>query len=189
MKVNEALKQSGGQFTKEINALVKQRYLNKGGTPMNRNNYRIELVSDLEDAPKFNKGGLYQEGGMQDDGMDRDPVSGNEIPPCSLAKEVRDDIPPQLSEGEYVVPADVVQYYGLKFFEDLRDKAKMALARMERDGRIGGEPVDTEPQMDTGDFPFSVDELQNFSEGGTPRGYQPWWGCYICRYTCDNNAT
>ena len=180
-QINEALKQSGGQFTKEINELVKQRTklkqnLNKGGTPMNRNNYRVELVSDLEDAPKFNKGGLYQEGGMQDDGMDRDPVSGNEIPPGSLAKEVRDDIPAQLSEGEYVVPADVVQYYGLKFFEDLRDKAKMALARMEQDGRIGGEPVDTEPQMDTGDFPFSVDELQTFSEGGTPRGYQPGGG-------------
>ena len=180
-QINEALKQSGGQFTKEINELVKQRTklkqnLNKGGTPMNRNNYRVELVSDLEDAPKFNKGGLYQEGGMQDDGMDRDPVSGNEIPPGSLAKEVRDDIPAQLSEGEYVVPADVVQYYGLKFFEDLRDKAKMALSRMEQDGRIGGEPVDTEPQMDTGDFPFSVDELQTFSEGGTPRGYQPGGG-------------
>ena len=180
-QINEALKQSGGQFTKEINELVKQRTklkqnLNKGGTPMNRNNYRVELVSDLEDAPKFNKGGLYQEGGMQDDGMNRDPVSGNEIPPGSLAKEVRDDIPAQLSEGEYVVPADVVQYYGLKFFEDLRDKAKMALARMERDGRIGGEPVNTEPQMDTGDFPFSVDELQTFSEGGTPRGYQPGGG-------------
>ena len=152
------------------------RSYSKGGTPMNRNNYRVELVSDLEDAPKFNKGGLYQEGGMQDDGMNRDPVSGNEIPPGSLAKEVRDDIPAQLSEGEYVVPADVVQYYGLKFFEDLRDKAKMALARMEQDGRIGGEPVDTEPQMDTGDFPFSVDELQTFSEGGTPRGYQPGGG-------------
>ena len=159
----------------EFHSSLKKDF-NKGGTPMNRNNYRVELVSDLEDAPKFNKGGLYQEGGMQDDGMNRDPVSGNEIPPGSLAKEVRDDIPAQLSEGEYVVPADVVQYYGLKFFEDLRDKAKMALARMERDGRIGGEPVDTEPQMDTGDFPFSVDELQTFSEGGTPRGYQPGGG-------------
>ena len=60
-QINEALKQSGGKFTKEINNLVKQRKklkqnLNKGGTPMNRNNYRVELVSDLEDAPKFNKG-------------------------------------------------------------------------------------------------------------------------------------
>lgn len=140
------------------------------------NNYRVELVSDLEDAPKFNKGGMLQEGGMQDDGMNRDPVSGNEVPPGSLAKEVRDDIPAQLSEGEYVVPADVVQYYGLKFFEDLRDKAKMALSRMERDGRIGGTPMSPQPEMDTGDFPFSADELQTFNEGGTPRGYQPGGG-------------
>ena len=84
---------------------------------------------------------FMQEGGMKDDGMDKDPVSGNDIPAGSLAKEVRDDIPAQLSEGEYVVPADVVQYYGVKFFEDLRIQAKMGLAQMDRDGRIGGEPV------------------------------------------------
>jgi len=95
-----------------------------------------------------NKGGmmeqqmsLFDEGGMKDDGLDRDPVSGNEIPPGSLAKEVRDDIPAQLSEGEYVVPADVVQYYGVKFFEDLRMEAKRGLAEMEATGRIGGEPM------------------------------------------------
>ena len=54
----------------------------------------------------------------------RDPVSGNEVPPGALPSEVRDDIPARLSEGEYVVPADVLQYYGIKFFEDLRGKAK-----------------------------------------------------------------
>jgi len=84
---------------------------------------------------------FMEEGGLKDDGMDKDPVSGNDIPAGSMAKEVRDDIPAQLSEGEYVVPADVVQYYGVKFFEDLRMKAKMGLAQMDRDGRIGGEPV------------------------------------------------
>ena len=84
---------------------------------------------------------LFEEGGMKDDGLDRDPVSGNEIPPGSLAKEVRDDIPAQLSDGEYVVPADVVQYYGVKFFEDLRMEAKAGLRQMEETGRIGGEPV------------------------------------------------
>jgi len=84
---------------------------------------------------------LFEEGGMKDDGLDRDPVSGNEIPPGSLAKEVRDDIPAQLSDGEYVVPADVVQYYGVKFFEDLRMEAKAGLKQMEETGRIGGEPV------------------------------------------------
>ena len=84
---------------------------------------------------------FMKEGGLKDDGMKVDPVSGNEIPPGSMAKEVRDDIPAQLSEGEYVVPADVVQFYGVKHFEDLRNKAKNGLKQMENDGRIGGEPV------------------------------------------------
>jgi len=75
----------------------------------------------------------------------RDPVSGNDVPPGSLPKEVRDDIPARLSEGEYVVPADVVRYYGVKFFEDLRTQAKMGLQQMDADGRIGGEPI--EPQQ------------------------------------------
>ena len=73
---------------------------------------------------------------------DVDPVSGNEVPPGSLPEEVRDDIPAMLSEGEYVVPADVLRFYGMKFFEDLRNEAKMGLANMEANGRIGGEPVE-----------------------------------------------
>ena len=192
-QINSGLKESGGKYTQEINSLVsqrkklreqmKQKNFNKGGSPMN-NTSGIEPVSQIEDMTsfrrKFNRGGMLQEGGMQDDGMDRDPVSGNEVPPGSLAKEVRDDIPAQLSEGEYVVPADVVQYYGLKFFEELRDKAKMELTRMERNGRIGGEPMGQSmpnaPQQREEDFPFSADELQTFNAGGTPRGYQPGGG-------------
>ena len=84
---------------------------------------------------------LFDEGGIADDGMSVDPVSGNEIPPGSMASEVRDDIPAQLSEGEYVVPADVLRFYGVKFFEDLRSEAKRGLMDMESNGRIGGEPV------------------------------------------------
>ena len=93
----------------------------------------------------------YAKGGVaMDEQMDavfkssraeKDPVSGNDVPPGSLPEEVRDDIPAQLSEGEYVVPADVLRFYGLKFFEDLRENAKVELARMDRDGRIGGEPI------------------------------------------------
>ena len=84
---------------------------------------------------------LLQEGGIADDGTTVDPVSGNEVPPGSMAEEVRDDVPAQLSEGEYVVPADVTRYYGVKFFEDLRAEAKRGMGQMEADGRIGGEPV------------------------------------------------
>jgi len=71
----------------------------------------------------------------------RDPVSGNDVPPGSLPVEVRDDLPARLSEGEYVVPADVVRFFGVKFFEDLRTQAKMGLQQMDADGRIGGDPV------------------------------------------------
>ena len=85
---------------------------------------------------------LFDMGGLTDDGAMRDPVSGNEVPPGSMATEVRDDVPAMLSEGEYIVPADVVRYYGVKFFEDLRGQAKSGLMDMERNGRIGGEPVD-----------------------------------------------
>jgi hypothetical protein len=81
---------------------------------------------------------LFEEGGIADDGMSREPVTGNEVPPGSLASEVRDDIDVKLSEGEYVVPADVLRYYGVRFFEDLRAQAKRGMMEMESDGRIGG---------------------------------------------------
>tara|TARA_R100000541_G_scaffold30558_1_gene39535 strand:+ start:64 stop:4560 length:4497 start_codon:yes stop_codon:yes gene_type:complete len=74
-----------------------------------------------------------------------DPVSGNDVPPGSLPVEVRDDIPARLSEGEYVVPADVVRYFGVRVFEEMRMEAKMGLQQMDADGRIGGEPIASAP--------------------------------------------
>ena len=87
---------------------------------------------------------LMQEGGIADDGMSVELVTGNEIPPGSMASEVRDDIDVKLSEGEYVVPADVLRYYGVRFFEDLRAQAKQGMMEMESDGRIGGTPVNAQ---------------------------------------------
>ena len=86
-----------------------------------------------------------------------DPVSGNEVPMGASPEEVRDDIPAQLSAGEYVVPADVVQYYGVKFFEGLRTSAKMGYDSMQQNGRIGGEPAEEV-------LPFDVSELQVMEE-------------------------
>jgi len=131
-------------------------------------------------AKRINKGGLIgdqmqmafmSEGGLTDDGMNTDPVSGNEVPSGSMAEEVRDDIPAQLSEGEYVVPADVVRYYGVKFFEDLRDQAKMGLAQMEANGRIGGEPVPDGGPMNTQELSpeemQAIQEIMGMSNGGS----------------------
>jgi hypothetical protein len=87
-----------------------------------------------------------------------DPVSGNEVPPGSLPEEVRDDIDVNLSTGEYVVPADVLRFHGVKFFEDLRTEAKMGLAGMDAAGRIGGEPVEGAP-MDPAAMGISEEDI------------------------------
>ena len=81
-------------------------------------------------------------GDVPDNTIGQDPVSGNDIPLGATAENVRDDIPSNLSEGEIVVPADVVNFHGVKLFEDLRAEAKMGYAQMAQDGRIGGQPMD-----------------------------------------------
>ena len=121
----------------------------------------------MEDQMKF---AFMQQGGvLRDDGMNKDPVSGNDVPSGSMAKEVRDDIDAKLSEGEYVVPADVVRFHGVQKFEDLRNQAKQGFGKMEKDGRIGGEPVDD-------DFPIPVNQLQTFDEGGDTSTYEQTFG-------------
>ena len=116
---------------------------------------------------------------FSDEGERVDPVSGNEVPIGSTPEEVRDDIPAQLSEGEYVVPADVVRFFGVKFFEDIRNEAKRGFADMEANGRIGGEPIGMEMAED--ELPFDISELQMVDDeteeqpmmnmGGYMRGY------------------
>ena len=65
-----------------------------------------------------------------------DEQSGNAIPPGREAEEVRADVDVLLSEGEYVMPADVVRYWGVRFLEQLRHEAKMGLMYMQMDGRL-----------------------------------------------------
>jgi len=111
----------------------------------------------------FNRGGtmalqeqmsMFDDGGMMDEGNSVDPVSGNRVPVGSLQEEVRDDVPAQVSAGEYVVPADVVRYFGLEFFMQLRDKAKHGLARMEDIGQMGN----AEEAPLEADSPFAQDD-------------------------------
>lgn len=132
-------KETGKKFPrfKDIPSAVEaaEKRSNKGGASEKK------LTMNEGGTTMKNQMEMFADGGLKDDGTIKDPVSGNDVPSGSLAEEVRDDIPAQLSEGEYVIPADVVRFYGVKFFEDLRTDAKMGLANMERNGRIGGEPV------------------------------------------------
>lgn len=112
----------------------------------------------------FNEGGvvpmkeqmeMFNEGGLKDEGGTVDPVSGNDVPPGSTQEEVRDDIPAQLSEGEFVFPADVVRFIGLNKLMQMRQEAKMGLKMMDEMGQMGNSDEATIPD----DIPFSIADL------------------------------
>ena len=127
--------------------------------------------SGSDDRLNYNKGGtvndmnrLFAEGGMNDQGGTVDPVSGNDVPPGSLQNEVRDDISAKLSEGEFVVPADVVRYIGLERLMKLRDEAKAGLSRMNEIGQMGNAEEVANPEAlhnseDDGGFTSEVDDI------------------------------
>lgn len=115
------------------------------------------------DNLKFNKGGtamkdqmsFFEDGGLQDEGGMVDEVSGNEVPSGSTRKEVRDDIPANISEGEFIFPADVVRYLGLEKLMQMRQMAKMGLKEMEAMGQMGNSDEATMPD----DLPFGMADL------------------------------
>ena len=100
---------------------------------------------------------LFEDGGLLQEGGTVDKASGNEVPTGSLKKEVRDDIPAQLSEGEFVFPADVVRFIGLQKLMDLRQAAKEGLAKMEAMGQMGN--ADEATEDDTGEFETELDDI------------------------------
>lgn len=112
---------------------------------------------------------MFEEGGLMDEGGTVDPVSGNDVPPGSTQEEVRDDIPAQLSEGEFVFPADVVRYFGLEKLMEMRQEAKMGLKRMEAMGQMGNSEEATLPD----DIPFSIEDLdmEDEDEYNTPKEF------------------
>ena len=112
----------------------------------------------------------FDEGGLMDEGGTVDPISGNDVPPGSTQEEVRDDIPAQLSEGEFVIPADVVRYIGLENLMRMRQEAKQGLAQMEAMGQMGNsEQATVEDDLPFDMYDLDVEEDQsdlNFNLGG-----------------------
>jgi|11BtaG_2_1085332.scaffolds.fasta_scaffold01526_3 hypothetical protein len=104
---------------------------------------------------------LFEDGGLKDQGKTKDPVSNNPVPIGSTQEEVRDDIPAQLSEGEFVLPADVVRYHGLEKIMGIRDQAKQGLQKMEQMGQMGNSDQATIPDG----VPF-----KQMAEGGVVPG-------------------
>jgi hypothetical protein len=138
-----------------------------GGTPLQSAKAASSNPTSMKSPPGMHmkakksktamaKGGLA-EGGMLQEGGTVDPVSGNEVPTGSLQEEVRDDIPAQLSEGEFIFPADVVRYIGLEKLMQLRQAAKEGLTKMEAMGQMGNSEEAT--MEDTGEFESEIDDI------------------------------
>ena len=109
---------------------------------------------------------MFEDGGLKDEGGMIDEVSGNDVPPGSTREEVRDDIPAQLSEGEFVFPADVVRFIGLEKLMQLRQEAKQGLKQMEAMGQMGNSEEATMPD----DLPFDETDLDMEDELEYNRG-------------------
>jgi len=137
----------------------KKADLDKNGELSDYEEARGEAVqkANVDDPENDEKMQMYH-GGMPCDcggdcdgscgGMMSDPVSGNPIPIGSSAENVRDDIEANISEGEYVLPANVVKWHGLKHIMDMQAEAEMGLMGMFDMGLIQytGEEEAEEPE-------------------------------------------
>ena len=117
-------------------------------------------------------------GGLKDEGGEIDEESGNRVPIGGTKEGVRDDIPANVSEGEFIFPADVVRYHGLDKMMALRQEAKIGLRKMESMGQMGNSDEATMPD----DLPFEMADLivvggqgepMEFANGGFVPSYAP----------------
>ena len=107
---------------------------------------------------------LFGDGGLKDEGGTIDEVSGNEVPVGGTKEGVRDDIPANVSEGEFIFPEDVVRFVGLDKLMQIRQDAKMGLKKMDAMGQMGNSD---EATMDD-DMPFDMADLMVVSSNDEP---------------------
>ena len=143
----EALPVVRDEEVKKVFEEIKKEEVKKGNRPKELKAAKGASIS--KQMEMFEDGGLKDEGGMVDE------VSGNDVPLGSTREEVRDDIPAQLSEGEFVFPADVVRFIGLEKLMRLRQEAKQGLKQMEAMGQMGNSDEATMPD----DLPFDETDL------------------------------
>jgi hypothetical protein len=98
-------------------------------------------------------------GGMMSGLMGYDEVSGNPIPIGASPENVRDDIDAKLSTDEYVMPAHVVKWHGLKQIQMMQAEAEMGLMSMKMDGLIQSEdtPEVEEEEIEESDEDIDVE--------------------------------
>lgn len=108
---------------------------------------------DDEDVPMPKEKPTFKEGGsVEEVDFVKEKSEKNDPPPGATPEEVADDIPAMLSEGEYVLPANVVKYIGLERIMDMHRGVLREIQQMEDLGMIqnvdeNGKPEDDDKEM------------------------------------------
>ena len=110
-------------------------------------------INETMEEQNLNRGGSVER--QVKFGKSSDSVEKKELPdppPGATPEEVADDIPAYLSTGEYVLPANVVRYIGLKTITGMHQKVLHELQQMEDLGIIrnvdhNGEVEDDDDEM------------------------------------------
>ena len=104
------------------------------------------MADDPEQDEKVRMG----HGGMAMMGDDDCGMMSDPMPIGATESEVADDISAMISENEYVLPANVVKWHGLKQIMAMQDEAEMGLMMMQEQGliqEVSGEEDEYEHHM------------------------------------------
>lgn len=153
--VQEVMDKEGNPIKRPDNKFEREPFPYNYTLPlMDRANLLPEEMSDKDkypdrypsqtSKPKMSHGGMAMMGDY-DCGMMSDPM-----PIGSTESEVADDISAMISENEYVLPANVVKWHGLKQIMAMQDEAEMGLMMMQEQGliqEVSGEEDEYEHHM------------------------------------------
>ena len=129
-----------GITTKEGRDMANKKYQRDDkNADTNKDGIVSTREGEIEDAREKNELVEMSHGGMMGGLMGYDEVSGNPIPIGASPENVRDDIDAKLSTDEYVMPAHVVKWHGLKQIQMMQAEAEMGLMSMKMDGLIQSE--------------------------------------------------
>lgn len=118
-----------------------------------------------DDVLRFDEGGTADfDGKKEEDDDEGDP------PPLAKPEEVADDIPAMLSEGEYVLPANVVRYLGLERIMDMHRQVLSEIQQMEDLGMIQNVDKNGEPEEDDKEMKFLKSEEPEEGEEAVSKG-------------------
>jgi len=109
-------------------------------------------VSDEDQVFEADELNLKEGGSVEEVDFVEEKSEKNDPPPGATPEEVADDIPAMLSEGEYVLPANVVKYIGLERIMDMHRGVLREIQQMEDLGMIqnvdeNGKPEDDDKEM------------------------------------------